>query len=95
LSPEAVTNKKDLSSKTHPCQSKFGLSLLKLRQLNEKAQKYIQNGLDRLDDVIGKRTRAIKRRLHSLELLNEEEAKFILPDISYAELLDDKNDNRE
>jgi DNA recombination protein RmuC len=61
--------------------------------LMQKAQKNIQTGLDQLDDVMGKRTKAIQRRLRSVESLNEEEAKLILPDISDTDLLDDENDN--
>ena len=44
-----------------------------------KAQKNIQTGLDQLDDVMGKRTRAIQRKLKSVEVLSDTEAKSILP----------------
>ena len=48
--------------------------------LLEKAQNNIQTGLNQLDDVVGKRTRAIQRKLKGVEVLNEEETKA-LPDI--------------
>ena len=37
----------------------------------EKAQKNIQTGLNQLDDVLGKRTRAIQRKLKNVETLDE------------------------
>lgn len=61
--------------------------------LMQKAQKNIQTGLDQLDDVMGKRTKAIQRKLRSVESLNEAEAKLILPELTDAELLDDETDN--
>lgn len=61
--------------------------------LLQKAQKNIQTGLDQLDDVMGKRTKAIQRKLRSVESLNEAEAKLILPELTEAEWLDDENDN--
>ena len=63
--------------------------------LMQKAQKNIQTGLDQLDDVMGKRTKAIQRKLRSVESLNEAEAKLILPELTDAELLDDENDNTD
>ncbi len=50
--------------------------------LLEKAQKNIQTGLNQLDDVTGKRTRAIKRKLKDVEALSEDETKKILPEVS-------------
>jgi DNA recombination protein RmuC len=61
--------------------------------LMQKAQKNIQTGLDQLDDVMGKRTKAIQRKLRSVESLSEEEAKFMLPELTDADLLDDDSDN--
>jgi DNA recombination protein RmuC len=60
--------------------------------LMQKAQNNIQTGLNQLDDVMGKRTKAIQRRLRSVEALNESEAKLILPELSDVEALDDEND---
>jgi DNA recombination protein RmuC len=48
----------------------------------EKAQKNIQTGLNQLDDVMGKRTRAIQRRLKNVTTLTEAETKNILPELS-------------
>lgn len=60
----------------------------------EKAQKNIQTGLNQLDDVMGKRTRAIQRKLKGVEALSEEETKNFLPEISDGSLLlDDENDD--
>ncbi len=53
--------------------------------LLEKAQNKIQTGLNDLDDVMGKRTRAIQRKLRSVEALNEVDAKLLLPDTSIDE----------
>jgi len=61
--------------------------------LMQKAQKNIQTGLDQLDDVMGRRTKAIQRKLRSVESLNEAEAQLILPELSEAELLDDESEN--
>jgi len=49
--------------------------------LMQKAQKNIQTGLDQLDDVMGKRTKAIQRKLRSVELLTEAETRLILPEL--------------
>ena len=59
----------------------------------EKAQKNIQTGLNQLDDVMGKRTRAIQRKLKGVEALSEAETKNILPEISdTALIIDDEVD---
>ncbi|MCO5267371.1 MAG: DNA recombination protein RmuC [Brumimicrobium sp.] len=50
--------------------------------LMDKAQKNIQTGLNQLDDVIGKRTRAIQRKLKNVETLSEGETKQIFPEIT-------------
>ncbi len=57
----------------------------------EKAQNNIQTGLNQLDDVMGKRTRAIQRRLQSVEALNEAQTKNILPEISNPTLVDEED----
>ena len=49
--------------------------------LLEKAQKNIQTGLGQLDDVVGTRTRAIKRELRDVETLPAVEAAIALPEI--------------
>jgi DNA recombination protein RmuC len=49
--------------------------------LLEKAQKNIQTGLGQLDDVVGTRTRAIKRQLRNVETVPTIEAQNILPEI--------------
>ena len=46
--------------------------------LVEKAQGNIQTGLNQLDDVLGKRTRAIQRKLSSVEVLDSVENKQIV-----------------
>lgn len=60
--------------------------------LMQKAQKNIQSGLDTLDDVMGKRTKAIQRRLRSVEMLDEAEAKRMLPEAESTETADDDMD---
>jgi DNA recombination protein RmuC len=62
--------------------------------LMQKAQKNIQTGLDQLDDVMGKRTKAIQRKLRSVESLSEAETKLLLPEATDSEeLIDDESDN--
>jgi len=58
-----------------------------------KAQNNIQTGLNQLDDVMGKRTRAIQRRLKGVEALTEDETKLILPADNNSELSDEESDN--
>lgn len=57
--------------------------------LLDKAQKNIQTGLNQLEDVVGKRTRAIEKRLKGVDTLSTEEASKILPMMS-DELLNDE-----
>jgi DNA recombination protein RmuC len=45
-----------------------------------KAQNNIQTGLNQLDDVMGKRTRAIERKLRNVDSLSEPETRLILPE---------------
>ena len=47
--------------------------------LLEKVQKNIQTAGDQLEEVMGKRTRAIERRLKQVEALPAEESQKILP----------------
>lgn len=62
--------------------------------LLDKAQNNIQTGLNQLDDVMGKRTRAITRKLKDVTTLSEAEAKAILPEASSSEIIDDdENEN--
>jgi len=57
----------------------------------DKAQKNIQTGLNQLDDVMGKRTRAIQRKLNSVQVLSEAETKNILPEINNdSKIIDDE-----
>ena len=50
--------------------------------LVEKAQSNIQTGLNQLDDVLGKRTRAIQRKLKSVEVLESADSKLILNELA-------------
>lgn len=62
----------------------------------DKAQKNIQTGLNQLDDVMGKRTRAIQRKLKSVEALSEAESKNIIPELTESALdLDEDDDTAE
>jgi DNA recombination protein RmuC len=58
--------------------------------LLEKAQNNIQTGLNQLDDVVGKRTRAIQRKLKSVETLPDA-SQPILSDITDKELLEEED----
>lgn len=55
----------------------------------QKAQKNIQTGLNQLDDVMGKRTRAIQRKLKDVEALEASAVKTILPHIIEEDDLQD------
>jgi DNA recombination protein RmuC len=57
--------------------------------LMQKAQKNIQTGLDTLDDVMGKRTKAIQRKLRSVETSGDIDPKLSLPEVSPAEEIED------
>ena len=59
--------------------------------LMQKAQKNIQTGLNQLDDVMGKRTKAIQRKLRNVELLDATEVQMLLPTDEVADLGDDEN----
>jgi DNA recombination protein RmuC len=63
--------------------------------LMAKAQNNIQTGLNQLDDLMGKRTRAIQKKLKSVEALNEIEAEKILPEITDTNLLDEEEEGKE
>jgi len=53
--------------------------------LVEKAQGNIQTGLNQLDDVLGKRTRAIQRKLKDVEVMESIDTRLILPDLTEDE----------
>lgn len=61
--------------------------------LMEKVQTNIQTGLNQLDDVRGKRTRAIQRKLKNVEELSESETKNILPEVADTTLIIDNDEN--
>ena len=46
----------------------------------QKAQGNIQAGLNQLDDVIGKRSRAIQRTLKNIETATQADTNLILPE---------------
>jgi DNA recombination protein RmuC len=50
--------------------------------LLSKAQSNIQTGLNQLEDLAGKRTRAIEKRLKDVQVLSSEEVQNILPTIN-------------
>jgi len=53
----------------------------------DKAQKNIRTGLNQLDDVMGVRTRAIQRKLKSVETLTGADAIKILPELDDADVV--------
>lgn len=58
--------------------------------LLQKAQNNIQTGLNQLDDVVGKRTKAIERKLKDVQMLGNEETKAILPMINSETIADEE-----
>jgi DNA recombination protein RmuC len=57
--------------------------------LMQKAQKNFQTGMDQLDDVMGVRTKAIQRKLRSVEIVDATDAAILLPDILAIEESED------
>jgi DNA recombination protein RmuC len=53
--------------------------------LLEKAQRNIHSASDTVDELLGKRSRAISRRLKNIESLPEAEARMLLKDAGHAE----------
>ena len=60
--------------------------------LMQKAQKNIQTGLNQLDDVMGKRTKAIQRKLRSVESLDAAEVSLLLPELAEPDISEDENE---
>jgi len=58
--------------------------------LLEKATNNIQTGLNQLDDVVGKRTRAIQRKLKGVEVLTEEKEPVALSDMTTTDLIEEE-----
>lgn len=62
----------------------------------EKAQKNLHTATNQLDELVGKRTKAIQRRLRDVETLPQGEAAIYLPDITEPESdLEDEQENNE
>jgi len=59
----------------------------------EKAQKNLQTASNQIDEVMGKRTRAIQRKLKGVEALNDAETSLVLPDVSEEEIVDDEQES--
>ncbi len=58
--------------------------------LLDKAQKNIQTGLNQLEDVVGKRTKAIERRLKDVQVLSSDETLNILPELNDQTISNDE-----
>lgn len=56
--------------------------------LLEKAQKNIQTASNQIDEVMGKRTRAIQRKLKGVEALSVAETEILLPEVIEGDNLD-------
>lgn len=59
----------------------------------EKAQKNIRVASDQIDEVMGKRTRAIQRKLKGVEVMGDEETQLLLPDVNEPDNGDEEGDN--
>jgi len=59
----------------------------------EKAQKNLQTASNQIDEVMGKRTRAIQRKLKGVEALNDTDTQAVLPEISEEEIVDEEQEN--
>ena len=56
----------------------------------EKAQNNIQTGLNQLEDVAGKRTRVLQKRLKDVDTISDEQVKTILPELTNGEMNEDE-----
>jgi DNA recombination protein RmuC len=59
----------------------------------EKAQKNLQTASNQIDEVMGKRTRAIQRKLKGVEMLSDTESQSLLPEISTNDEIDEDDTN--
>ncbi|MHA4809605.1 DNA recombination protein RmuC [Flavitalea flava] len=59
----------------------------------EKAQKNLQTASNQIDEVMGKRTRAIQRKLKGVEALNETDMKMLIPEPPEGEIIDEELDS--
>ena len=57
----------------------------------EKAQKNLHTATNQLDELVGKRTKAIQRRLRDVESLPVAEASQYLPEMTDADLNDEED----
>lgn len=55
-----------------------------------KAQNNIQTGLNQLEDVVGKRTRALQKRLKDVDTVTDEQLNAILPELTNGEVRDEE-----
>ncbi len=58
----------------------------------QKAQNNIQTGLNQLEEVAGKRTRALQKRLKDVDTLTDEQVKNILPELTNGEMLSEEEE---
>jgi DNA recombination protein RmuC len=61
--------------------------------LLQKAQNNLQTASNQIDEVMGKRTRAIQRRLKNVETLSEDDSKALLPGAVEGEITDEETEN--
>jgi DNA recombination protein RmuC len=59
----------------------------------EKAQKNIRVASDQIDEVMGKRTRAIQRKLKSVEILGDTDTSLLIPETQETDLTDEESDS--
>lgn len=59
----------------------------------EKAQKNIRVASDQIDEVMGKRTRAIQRKLKGVEVLGDDDTHLLLPDAIEPDNGEDEGEN--
>lgn len=61
--------------------------------LLQKAQKNFQTGLNQLDDVIGRRTKAIQRKLRGVESLKIDNGQNLYPEVINSEAENEENED--
>jgi DNA recombination protein RmuC len=60
-----------------------------------KAQKNLHTATNQLDELVGKRTKAIQRSLRDVESLPQGEATHYLPDMNETDTGEEENENEE
>ncbi len=62
---------------------------MQLQRHAAKSAEQYTDGLNQLEEVAGKRTRALQKRMKDVDTLTEEQVNTILPELTNGEMLGD------